>query len=285
MTIVTFWNNNTGKIGQTYSALAIATQMAIEHNYKILLMSTRYNDQVTMKAFGFDKSAKTAGLLTKNKASMDLESGIEGMTKLALANRLTPEVVPNYTRMVFRKRLEVLSGPRDREGENINYERIYSATKSILNVAKKYYDIIFVDLNNGFGEEPTREVLKISNIIVLNFEQKLSELDYLKQLKEEKKDLFTSKKILTLVNRYDRYSKYNVKNITRYLGEKKDILAVPYSNLFAEAVQEGTAADFFTNPRIRKLEDTEDKTAFFMSELRRDSESIIYRMQELRMRI
>lgn len=284
MTIITFWNNNTGKIGQTYSALAIATHMAVEHNYKILLVSTKYNDQVTIKSFGFDKEAKTVGLLTKNKVSMDLESGIEGMTKLALANRLTPDVVPNYTKVVFKKRLEILSGPKDRENENVNYERIYSATKNILNVAKKYYDIIFVDLNNGFNEAPTREVLEMSNIIILNMEQKISEFDKVIELKENEK-IFTPKNTLQLINRYDRDSKYNTKNITRYLGEKKEILSIPYSHLFTEAVEEGETAEFFTNSRIRKLEDTEDQTAFFMSEVKRATDAIIYKMQELQMRI
>ena len=67
MVIVTYWNNNTGKIGQTHSAMAIAMHMAIEHNYRTLLMSTRYNDQVTMEAFGFNKIiSTTVNLVTKN---------------------------------------------------------------------------------------------------------------------------------------------------------------------------------------------------------------------------
>lgn len=284
MTIITFWNNNTGKIGQTYSALAIATHMAIEHNYKILLMSTKYNDQVTMQAFGFSQSVQALNRLTKNKNSMELESGIEGMTKLALSNRLTPEVVPNYTRMVFKDRLEILAAQKNKEAGNIDYIRTYSATKNILNVARKYYDVIFVDLNNGFSEEPTREILEMSNIIILNIEQKMSEFDSLSELKEKEK-IFTPKNSFTLINRYDRESKYTSKNITRYLNEKKEVLTVPYDNLFAEAVQEGTAAEFFLNPRIRKLEDTEDKTAFLISELTRAEQAIVYRMQELQMRI
>ena len=284
MTIITFWNNNTGKIGQTYSALAIATHMAIEHNYKILLMSTKYNDQVTMQAFGFSQSVQALNKLTKNKNSMELESGIEGMTKLALSSRLTPEVVPNYTRMVFKDRLEILAAQKSKEGGNVDYIRTYSATKNILSVASKYYDIIFVDLNNGFSEAPTREILEMSNIIIINVEQKMSEFDALTELKEKEK-LFTPKNSFTLINRYDRESKYTSKNITRYLNEKKEVFTVPYDNLFAEAVQEGTAAEFFLNPRIRKLEDTEDKTAFLISELSRAEQAIVYRMQELQMRI
>lgn len=285
MTIISFWNNNTGKIGQTYSAIAIATHMAIEHNYKILLLSTRYNDQVTMEAFGFNQSTQTLNRLTNNKNSMELESGIEGMTKLANASRLTPDVVPNYTRMVFKDRLEVLGAPKEKAGERVEYGRIYNSIKDILNVARKYYDIIFVDLNNGLSDSTTREILEMSNIIILNMEQKMAEFDRLAELKEKEKQLLTPKKTLTLINNYDRESKYTSKNVTRYLNEKKEILTVPYDNVFAEAVQEGTAAEFFLNPRIRKMEDTEDKTAFLISELTRAEQAIVYRMQELQMRV
>lgn len=285
MTIISFWNNNTGKIGQTYSAIAIATHMAIEHNYKILLLSTRYNDQVTMEAFGFNQSTQALNRLTNNKNSMELESGVEGMTKLANASRLTPDVVPNYTRMVFKDRLEVLGAPKEKAGERVEYSRIYNSIKDILNVARKYYDIIFVDLNNGLSDSTTREILEMSNIIILNMEQKMAEFDRLAELKEKEKQLLTPKKTLTLINNYDRESKYTSKNVTRYLNEKKEILTVPYDNVFAEAVQEGTAAEFFLNPRIRKMEDTEDKTAFLISELTRAEQAIVYRMQELQMRV
>ncbi len=113
----------------------------------------------------------------------------------------------------------------------------------------------------------------------------MSEFDAVKELKEKEKNLFTQKNTLMLVNRYDRDSKYTSKNIMRYLMDRKEPLTVPYDNLFAESVQEGTAADFFLNPRIRRMEDQEDKTAFLISELKRASDAIIYKMQELQMRI
>ena len=285
MTIVSFWNDNTGKIGQTHSALAVATHMAIEHNYKILLVSTEYNDQVTMQAFGFNEMIKTVGKLTNNRNTMDLESGLEGMSKLALSNRLTPDIVPNYTRMIFKNRLEILAGPRDREDEKIDYNKVYTSIKQILGVARQYYDIIFVDLNHGLEHPTTREILKMSNIIVVNLEQKMSEFDKYAELKEKEKELFDSRKTMALINRYDRDAKYTTKNTTKYLSEKKEILSVPYNHLYAEAVQEGTVAELFLNPRIRKLEDTQDRTAFFVSELKRAEETLIYKMQELQMRI
>jgi len=284
MAVVTFWNNNTGKIGQTYSAIAIATHMAIEHNYSVLLISTRYNDQTTMEAFGFTENIKTISSLTQNKSAMDLESGIEGITKLANAGKLTPDLIPNYTRVVLKNRLEILSGSQGRE-EEIDYARMYLATKNLINVARQKYDIVLVDLNNSFNEEPTREALRISDVIVLNFEQKMSEFRKLAELKKEEKELFSKKNHLLLINRYDREDKYSSKNLTRTLNEKQEILTVPYNNLFGDAVQEGNVAELFLNPRIRKPSDNEEKTTFFINELKRAEEAIIYKIQELQMRI
>lgn len=279
MAIITFWNDNTGKIGQTHSALAIASYMAVEHNYKILLMSTRYDDQVILEAFGYNERTKTVKIVTKGKESMDLESGMEGMAKLASANRLSPEMVPNYTKIIYKNRLEAVAGPIKKE--DFDYDRVYKSCKDILNVARKYYDIVIVDLNNGYEDETTKAILNMSNIVILNIEQKPSELEKL----QAQKELFPQKSIMTLVNNYDRKSKYSTKNMTRELAEKKEILSVPYCNLFSEAVQEGQTAEFFLNTRVKKLENSEDRTSFFIHEIKRDVDSIIYRMQELQMRL
>lgn len=282
MAIVTFWNNNTGKIGQTHSALAIASYMGVEHNYKTLLMSTKYNDQVVMQAFGTNERKKVLGLFTNNKQTMDLESGIEGMSKLAAANRLAPEMVPNYTKIVYKNRLEVVAGPKKKM--DLDYEKIYRSCRDILNVAKRYYDIVFVDLNNGIEDETTKEILKMSDIVILNVEQKLSEFEKLVELRQNK-ELFTTRNSIPMINRYDRKSKYSSKNVSRELGEKKEILTIPYCNLFAEAVQEGLTAEFFINTRLKKIEDANDRTAFFIQEVKRATDAIIYKTQELQMRI
>lgn len=278
MAIITFWNNNTGKIGQTHSILAIATFMAIEHNYKILLISTRMNDDVSMQAYGIFKSQKKLNFLDGNRMSMDLESGIESVAKLSSSNRLTPDSIQNYTKMIFRNRLEVLSGPR-----GADYKKTYEACPNIVSVAKRFYDLVFVDLNNGYSDEITKEILNKSDIIITNIEQKPSELMQIQSLRSHK--IISDKNSLLLFNRYDRDSKYSIKNSTRFLGDKKEMLSIPYSSIFAEAIQEGNLADFFMNPRIRKLDNTEDKNGFFISEIKRAVNAIIYKLQELQMKL
>lgn len=282
MAIITFWNDNTGKIGQTHSAIALATYFAIEHNSKTLLVSTRYNDQVTKTAYEDPNIAKSMKLFSNSKGSIELESGIESMAKLVYSNRLTPDMVPNYTKLIYKNRFSVLSAPKAKE--DLDYDKVYDACKEILSIAKKYYDIIIVDLNNGLENETTKAILKLSNLIIVNIEQKHSEIEKIMSLKDNM-ELLKPNSTMFLINNYDRKSKYSTKNVSRELGEKKEILSVPYCNLFADAVQEGEVAEFFLNLRIKKLEGLDERTAFFSQELKRVTDAIVYKLQELQMNI
>ena len=88
--------------------------------------------------------------------------------------------------------------------------------------------------------------------------------------------------MLLLLGRYDKYSKYNIKNITRYLGEKNKVSTVPYSTLFFEACEEASVPDLFL--KLRKT-DEDDRNGFFLSEVKRSAENIIYRIQDLAMKM
>ena len=78
---------------------------------------------------------------------------------------------------------------------------------------------------------------------------------------------------------HECYAKYNIKNITRYLGEKNNILTIPYNTLFFEATEEAGVPDMFL--RFKKFIDPEDRNAFFVEEVKRASDNIIYRIQAI----
>lgn len=46
MAIITFKSNEIKETGQTLSIAAVATKMAIEHNYKILVISTDFKTRL-----------------------------------------------------------------------------------------------------------------------------------------------------------------------------------------------------------------------------------------------
>ena len=86
-----------------------------------------------------------------------------------------------------------------------------------------------------------------------------------------------------MIGRYDKFSKYNAKNITRYLGEKNKIQTIPYNTLFFEAAEEAGIPDLFL--RFKKSIDPEDRNAFFIEEVKRATENIMYRLQDLQVKV
>lgn len=279
MAIVTFWGNNPKSTGQSLSAGAVAMYMAMEHNYKCLLLSTQYEDNAYEKAFGVTKHTKSFLRNILKGRDTGLDSGIEGLTKMAISNRLSPELIPNYTKVAI-KTLEVLPGPRKID-DTTDYEKILNSYKTLISNADKYYDYVFVDLNKTLELPQIRVILEMSDIIIVNVEQKIARLDEFMELRNNE-PILQGNKVMLLVNKYDSFSQYNTKNITRYLGEKKEIFAVPYNTLYFEAAEEGGVVDLFF--RIRKV-DEGDRNFSFIRELKRVTDGIIYKLQELHMRV
>lgn len=192
--------------------------------------------------------------------------------KMAKSNKVTPEIITNYTKVVFKDRLEVLLGPEKDKND------IYTDYPEILTVANQYYDRIFVDLDSNVPLDIQEKILKKSDLIMITTSQRLSSIEKIREEKT-KNPVFSSSKTLLLIGRFDKFSKYNVKNITRYLNEKNQVLTIPYNTLFFEAADEGKIPDLFL--KFKKFLDPEDRNAFFVEEIKRVSESIVYRIQAI----
>lgn len=274
MSVVTFWSNGKEQTGKTMSIAAIATYMAIEHNKRILVISTANKKDALENCFWeTKKSRKLIGLFTSKNNYMDTQNGIDGLVKLMKSNKISSDIITNYTKIVFKDRLEILLGSKTIEDKSTYYP-------DIIKMANQFYDLVFVDLDNSINEFSRLQILKDSNLIIANVNQRLASIDEFNEACEEEEYL-ESNKVLVLIGRYDKYSKYNSKNITRYLGRKKEILTIPYNTLYFEATEEAGVPDMFL--KFRNLTDSEDRNGFFIQEVKRASEAIIYKLQDLQM--
>lgn len=278
MSVITFVNNIKEETGKSMSLVAIATNMAIEKNNRILIISTTNTKDAIENCFFEESESKKAklGIFSSNASTLDTESGIEGLSKMIRSNRISPEMITNYTKVVFKDRLEVLLGTEN-EGLRIQEEYI-----EIINEARKYYDKVFVDLDLNLREDIREKIMDISDLIVLTSSQRLKSL---KKLKENKSKIssYQKSKTLIMIGKYDKFSKYNSKNITRFLEEKNQVITVPYNTLFFEACEEAGVPDLFLG--FKKQIDSSDRNAIFIDEVRRATESIIYMLQVLQTNI
>ena len=280
--VITFINNLDEESGKTMSLVAIATYMAINYNEKILVISTTNKEDKIKSCYFEEQQVKKIrlGLFGDRTSTIDTESGIEGIAKMVRSNKLTPEVITNYTRVVFKDRLEIILGYQPKEGkqEDIDVTEIDEEYPNLISIAKMYYDRILVDLDNNLSEELRQRIVDHSDLVIVNTSQNLNSIKKLKT-KKENSPLLQSSKTLILVGRYDKFSTYNAKNITRFLGEKNQVLTIPYNTLLFEASNEAGVPDLFL--RLKRISDIDDRNAIFMQEVKRATENIIYRLQEL----
>ena len=61
---------------------------------------------------------------------------------------------------------------------------------------------------------------------------------------------------------------------------RKDLYTVPYDLMYSDALQDGVVDQWILNPQIRKAT-LEDEHGFFISQVNRFCEGIIYKLQEL----
>lgn len=278
MSVVTFWNNGTEQTGKTLSLVAVCTYLAIEHNYRILVVSTGYQDRNLDNCFWEQKKTKrNLGLFGPN-SNVAMEEGIAGLARIMKSNKLSPSNITNYTKIIFKDRLEILPSFK---GDKEEYRDIRKYYPDIINIANNYYDLVFVDLDKQVQDNIANTIIENSNLIVANLSQRLTSINTFAELREQN-PVLKSKKTLLLLGKYDRFSKYNIKNVSRYLGEKNKVSTIPYNTLFFEACEEASVPDLFL--KLRKVEDDE-RTGYFLAEVKRTVNNIIYRLQDLAMKM
>lgn len=274
MPVITFWSNSEKAIGQTVAASLAATVTAMEHNYKVLLISANFNDNVIEECFGAQESNREIVRSLVQKAQINLDSGINGLLKLADSNRVTPEVIHDYTKIVFKNRLEILYSPMNVEERN--KEQLIEEMKNIIMHASRYYDYVFVDLVKGIKYNSQLEILDLSDVVVGNIDQKLSTITELLKLEEFNR---IYNKFIWNICKYDKNSKYNLKNLSRTILKKQTVCQTDYNSLILDAAQEGRIAELLL--RLRTLK-ADDESLEFISNIKKLVETIILKNQEMR---
>ena len=208
MAIVTFYNLSREQTGQTMAAVATATNMAIEHNLKILLISTSLNDNTIKDCFWQEKSKNSLAGMLGIKTNLVNQSGIEGLDRIARSNKISPDVIKNYTRVVLKNRLEILLGLTGTEEQ---YQNLCKQYFEIITLASKYYNLVIVDLDKRMNIDLRLKILKASDVLVPVISQRLETMKENIDFFSKRIDIPLNKAIFT-IGKYDEKSKYNLKN-------------------------------------------------------------------------
>ena len=275
MAIISFWSDGEKETGKTSSIAAIATYLSINSNYKTLMFNTEYNDSSLENCFWEQKKNKrNMEFMLKDRA--DIAAGTSGVAKAVLSNKTSPEIVKNYTKTIFKNRLEILTEPKISQED---YETQRATYREIARMSNRYYNLVFVDITGSLEDNITRNMLEISDIIVVNLPQNLKKINEYYELKQTE-PLFDKYKTVVLIGKCDRQSKYNAKNIARYMNIK-DLYPVPYTTQFLEATNEGKVDEYFMKYRVKSHP---DENTYFVEEIKNISTRLLEKIKELQMR-
>lgn len=277
MPIISFYNNSRREAGNTLSSIALATQMAIEHNMKILLLSTSFKDETIKESFINEN--KTIKRLFKNTQPKINQGGIEGLDRIIKSNKMSKDIVKDYTEVVLKDRLELLLGLG--KNHEKSYEDIEQDYEKIVLLANQYYDMVIVDIDRELSQEVKNAIIRHSDIVILTAVQTAKEMMYLQNFCENNELGINNKNSIILIGKYNKNTKYNAKNISRNIfRQNKLVNTIPFNSLFFEAVQEANVIDLFLN--LMKVKDKDDNYEF-IQEVKRLSTDIQNRLQELQM--
>ena len=269
MAVVAFYTNGKDQAGNTTSAISLATYMGIVQNKKILFISTALNNSEIRKALWPTQTRKKSGLFGANTTTLSTnDNGIEGLDRIIRSNRISPDIITDYTRVALKRRLEVLQGY---SGSEEQYKEIQRQYVQIIALAKQVYDTVIIDIDRKLEAKTKLEILNGADIVVAMTTQKLDNINDVLKTMTDGVALKKTNTIITL-GKYDEKSKYNAKNISRSILRTKDIInTVPYNTILFEEMQEGRLIDLF----IKFLGlNGKDENTFFVDEIKRLKENI-----------
>lgn len=280
MPVVTLFTHGKDQTGNTVSAILLATFLGLTKNKKTLLLSTGFRDRTVRESFWpIVEKKKSFFTGNTNTASANIfQSGIDDLDRMVTSNRLSPDIIKNYTRVALRERLEIIDSYM---GSPEQYEKMQNSYPKITMVAKQYYDYVIVDIDKRLSSKVKMDILNISDIVLAMSVQKLNNIKELQALIQNGKILKNEKTLITL-GRYDKNMKYNAKNLSRSVLKQRQIIdTIPYNFKVAEAIQEGRIIDIIFG--IINLKNA-DENFFLAQELQRLADSIDSKFLQLEMR-
>lgn len=228
--IVVSWSTVHGQSGTTANAVALSALFALEQPYRSLLTHTQHEYMNLESLF-----------VKEQRASGFDDGGMAALERLVKSKMLKPEAVSDYTDTIYKGRLDLLVG--NPKGED-SLEETDHTLRTILQVAKHHYDVLWIDSHSGVKRPATRTLLQDADLVIVNLPQNRYILERFfsgQDFPEELKD----KPYMVLISMYDEKAAYSVRNIKRKFKVKAPILTVPYATGFRDAANQQEVAQYF----------------------------------------
>lgn len=261
---ISFWCPDAVSVGQTHSAIAIATLMAMEEDYSNILLPGGWQAKKIGTAFENYDTLISKGVFTNSSI------GITALTRLNASNKITPEAIRNYSKPILKQRLDIMYGTNVSSREQ--FDLLINNFPSIVQKASEAYDIVWVDLPKTAQKGYIIDTIKQSDVVICTFNQDISLLhDYLQNINNN--EVLKDKKKIILMCNYEDKSKYNIPNIRRLFGIKDPIYCIPHNFVFNDMCNEGNVVEGFFYKNL--IADANDYNGHFIVETRKVVKKIL----------
>lgn len=235
MSKIVFWSPEKGTSGCTHVAIAVSSLMGITHKTSSLLIDANSNDRKIASSYTLYDD-----LLNANSFN-DSNLGMNAIMRLIKSNKLSPDIIQNYSKPVLKGRLDILysavANTTTEERENL------ISMPLIAKNADEVYDLVFIDLPKTTTDDSAIRVLSQADIIICVVPQDIEKLNNILKKVNDINDLKDKQKIFVLGN-YEDGSKYNVFNVKLKYKLPDPIYVVPHNYVFSDACNDGNVLDF-----------------------------------------
>jgi len=204
MAKIVFWSPEKGKTGCTHVAIAVSSLMGITHKTSSLLIDANSNSKKIASSFTLYDDLVNANSFN------DTNLGMNAIMRLIKSNKLSPDIIQNYSKPVLKGRLDILysaiANTQTEERENL------ISMPLIAKNAAEVYDLVFVDLPKTTTDDSAIRVMEQADVIVCVVPQEIEKLNNLLKKINGIESIKDKQKIF-VVGDYESGSRYNIFNL------------------------------------------------------------------------
>ncbi len=228
--LIAFWSPQSGQAATTTNLLSIGLSAALHYKLRVLLASTQSSED-NLRAYLLPEYRREA--TAQRRASHDL-------MRLARNGLLQAQSIANYTTPILKSSmLDVLAGISLDE-KNLAEVDVF---KAILEMAQSTYDLVLLDVDNGFAKHYVEAVLKFSDQVVVNISQNINLIEaFAASCEARTDDLFAS--LFICIGNYEAASKLTIRQIGKRFASK-NVIAIPRHVALIDALNSGNLLELF----------------------------------------
>ncbi len=220
---IAFWSPIPGQSGTTSNLLASAVMSSVILKKSIFILHNHFSDYSLEKA-----------VIGKNAGPGLFENiGLDSLLRSTKIPDLSESTIDDSVISLFNNRLHMLPGTTKEYRDQFESEML-ERIPAIVNSVNKYYNLVFMDLVPGYGIQ-SQILLENADLIVVNLTQDVNSID-----NYFAKYHFPKEKVVYIIGRYNKNSRYNINNLERsYHSIRHKTAVIPYNVEFMDSVLDG----------------------------------------------